>query len=98
MKVHEETVAERDAMVESLAAELAVPRLIKLALRHRPNAAWVDLELDLWRTLTQAIKTWESTGRSQNLQPAPLTERPEKQLGPTNQTNLTNPIRVFFIR
>ena len=64
MKVYEETVAERDAMVESLAAELA-GAAYQVRSRHEPNGAWVDLELDLWRALTQAIKTWESTGRSE---------------------------------
>ena len=63
MKVYEESAAERNAMAESLAAELT-GAVYRIALRHGTKAAWVDLELDLWRALTEAIKQWESTGRA----------------------------------
>jgi hypothetical protein len=63
MKGYEESAAEPDAMAESLAAELT-GAVYRIALRHGTSAAWVDLELDLWRALTEAIKKWESTGRA----------------------------------
>jgi hypothetical protein len=63
MKVYEQSAAERDALAESLAAELT-GAVYRIALCHGTRAAWVDLELDLWRALTEAIKKWESTSRT----------------------------------
>ena len=63
MKVYEESAAERDALAESLAAELT-GAVYRIALRHGTRVAWVDLELDLWKALTEAIKKWEATGRA----------------------------------
>jgi hypothetical protein len=64
MNFYKESAAERDAMAgEALAAELT-GAVYRIALRHGTGAAWVDLELDLWKALTEAIKQWESAGRS----------------------------------
>jgi hypothetical protein len=63
MNFYKESAAERDALAESLAAELT-GAVYRVALRHGTSAAWVDLELDLWRALTEAIKKWESAGRA----------------------------------
>ncbi len=63
MKVYKESVAGRDGLAESLAAELT-GAVYRIALRQGTTVAWVDLELDLWRAFTEAIKKWESTGRT----------------------------------
>ncbi len=43
-----------DTLVAQL-TEAAYP----VALRHGENGSWVDLELDLWRALGQAVHEWE---------------------------------------
>jgi hypothetical protein len=48
----------RDAMLESFAAELTLAAY-RVALRTRMQGTWLDLELDLWRTLADTVKTWE---------------------------------------
>ena len=75
MKVYEESAAERDALAESLAAELT-GAVYRIALRHGTSAAWVDLELDLWRALTEAIKKWESTGAACRFSDGAVVRRP----------------------
>jgi hypothetical protein len=75
MNFYEECVAQRNAMAESLAAELT-GAVYRTALRHGTDAAWVDLELDIWRALTEAIKKWESTGRADSLDGAVVRRSP----------------------
>jgi hypothetical protein len=43
-----------DGLVAQL-TEAAYP----VALRHGERGSWVDLELDLWRALGQAMQEWE---------------------------------------
>jgi hypothetical protein len=43
-----------DSLVAQL-TEAAYP----VALRHGDRGSWVDLELDLWRALGQAMRQWE---------------------------------------
>jgi hypothetical protein len=50
------TRADRDAALETLAAELALTAY-RVALRTRTEGTWLDLELDLWRALTNTAKT-----------------------------------------
>lgn len=49
---------DRDARVQAFAADLA-SAAYAVALRHGPAASWVDLELDLWRALIQAVRKWD---------------------------------------
>jgi len=51
------TFVNRDARLETLAAELTVAAY-RVALRTRTRGTWLDLELDLWRALASTIKTW----------------------------------------
>jgi hypothetical protein len=44
--------------LESLVAELT-EAAYPVALRHRRQGSWVDLELDLWRALEQAVWKWQ---------------------------------------
>ena len=48
---------DRDALLESFAAELTVAAY-RVALRTRMRGTWLDLELDLWRALSDTVKTW----------------------------------------
>ncbi len=47
----------RDVLLETLAAELALAAHC-VALRTRTAGTWLDLELDLWRALADRVKTW----------------------------------------
>jgi hypothetical protein len=49
--------ANRDTLLESLAAELTLAAY-QVALRNRDRGTWLDLELELWRALTGTVKTW----------------------------------------
>ncbi len=51
------TLVNRDALLETLAAELTLAAY-RVALRTRTAGTWLDLELDLWRTLADAARTW----------------------------------------
>jgi hypothetical protein len=53
-----QTPVERDALLDSFAAELALVAY-RVALRNRMQGTWLDLELDLWSALADRIKTWE---------------------------------------
>ena len=48
---------DRDALLETFAAELALAAH-RVALRTRTGDTWLDLELDLWRALADTVKTW----------------------------------------
>jgi hypothetical protein len=52
------TIVPNDDAIESLTAELA-DIAYRVALEARPRATWLDLELDLWKALTETVKTWE---------------------------------------
>ena len=52
-----ETPVDRDALLESFAAELTLAAY-RVALRTRMQGTWLDLELDLWRALADTVKTW----------------------------------------
>lgn len=49
---------DRDALLDNLAADLT-DAAYPIALRHRRGDSWVDLELDLWKALSAAVKKWE---------------------------------------
>ncbi len=51
------TPVDRDSLLETLAAELALAAY-RVALRTRTEGTWLDLELDLWRALADTAKTW----------------------------------------
>ena len=51
------TPVNRDALLETLAAELTLAAY-RVALRTRTAGTWLDLELDLWRTLADTARTW----------------------------------------
>jgi len=51
----------RDSPLERFAADLALAAY-RVALRNRTHGTWLDLELDLWKALTDTIKTWGNCG------------------------------------
>jgi hypothetical protein len=57
MNEYYKTPVNRDALLETLAAELALAAH-RVALRTRTQGTWLDLELDLWRALADTAKTW----------------------------------------
>jgi hypothetical protein len=52
-----QTPVNRDALLESFAAELTRAAYC-VALRTRMQGTWLDLELDLWRALADTVETW----------------------------------------
>jgi hypothetical protein len=66
MNANSRTVGERDALLETFAAGLT-RAAYSVALRHGKGGTWVDLQLDLWRALTETVKKWgwESPPRSE---------------------------------
>ena len=52
------TPSDRDIVFEDFAAELTVAAY-SVALRHGVGDKWLDLELELWRVLTETVKKRE---------------------------------------
>ena len=52
------TPPDRDALLETFAAELTLAAY-RVALWHGTGGAWLELQLDLWRVLTEMVKKWE---------------------------------------
>jgi hypothetical protein len=50
-------VADADHALEAFAAKLTAAAY-PVALRHGVGDKWLDLELDLWRVLTETVKKW----------------------------------------
>jgi hypothetical protein len=48
----------RDSSLDALAAELT-DAAYPVALRYGLGDKWLDLELDLWRVLAEAVRKWE---------------------------------------
>jgi hypothetical protein len=57
MSGHFRTPVNRDALLEAFAADLTLAAY-RVALRTRTEGTWLDLELDLWKALADAVKTW----------------------------------------
>ena len=57
-----QTTHDRDARLEALAAELTLAAY-RVALRARTEGTWLDLELDLWRTLADTVSIMLEPGR-----------------------------------
>jgi hypothetical protein len=52
-----ENSADRDALLETFAAELTLAAY-RVALPTTMEGNWVDLELGLWRALAEQVKSW----------------------------------------
>ena len=52
------TMDNRDALLEAFTADLA-RAAYGVALQTCARSTWLDLELDLWRTLADRVRTWE---------------------------------------
>jgi hypothetical protein len=51
------TGVDPDALLQTLAAELTLAAY-RVALRARTGGNWLDLELDLWKALADAVEAW----------------------------------------
>jgi hypothetical protein len=57
-------LVDRDALQENLTAELTLAAY-RVALRARTEGTWLELELELWKSMAETIKSWEgSTARA----------------------------------
>jgi hypothetical protein len=54
-----ETLVTRDALLETLTAEMTAAAY-RVALRATKQGAWLELQLDLWRELADTLKTWDT--------------------------------------
>jgi hypothetical protein len=61
MNDHRVIVIGADHALEDFAAELT-GAAYPVALRHGLGEKWLDLEVDLWRALTETLKNWERQG------------------------------------
>ena len=52
-----DTAQDRDARLENFAAELT-HAVYRLVLQRVPKDPWLELELDLWSVVTEAVKKW----------------------------------------
>jgi hypothetical protein len=66
MKTNEATGRIPNATLEDLVAELTAAAYF-VALRHGPGNPWLDLELELWRALTDVTSKWNR--KAHNLLP-----------------------------
>jgi hypothetical protein len=57
MNDHRAAAAHADQSLAALAAELTAVAY-PVALRHAVGHKWLDLELELWRALTETAKKW----------------------------------------
>jgi hypothetical protein len=57
MDDHHVIAADTKQSLAALAAELTAT-VYPVALRHAVGDRWLDLELELWRALTETIKKW----------------------------------------
>jgi hypothetical protein len=62
MNGHRAVVANADSSLEALAAELTAAAY-PVALRHGVVDKWLDLQLELWRVLTDTVMKWGRAGR-----------------------------------
>jgi hypothetical protein len=51
------TAVEAQQSLSDLAAELTAAAY-SVALRHAAGDRWLDLQLELWRVLTETVKKW----------------------------------------
>jgi hypothetical protein len=51
------TVCNRDILLENFAAELT-NAVYPIALRRGMEGSWINVELGLWRALTETVKKW----------------------------------------
>jgi hypothetical protein len=65
MNNHRTVVPDADQTLEALAAELTAAAY-PVALRYGAGEKWLDLELELWRALSETVKEWRAwiAGRS----------------------------------
>ena len=54
--------------LEVFAAELTAAAYC-VALRHGAGDKWLDLELDLWRVLTETVRKRKGIGQSDSMRP-----------------------------
>jgi hypothetical protein len=54
-------VIDADHALEDFAAELT-EAAYPVVLRHGLGEKWLDLELDLWRVLTETVRKWDREG------------------------------------
>jgi hypothetical protein len=57
MKTSRGIVADADPNLQAFAAELTAAAY-PVALRHGAGGRWLDLELDLWRVLSETVQSW----------------------------------------
>jgi hypothetical protein len=77
MNTHELTGRALSTAPADFVAELTVAAY-RVALRYAADGAWIDLELELWRALTEAANRWNPE--------APF--RPEYQRGGHESPNV----------
>jgi hypothetical protein len=62
LKGNIEYAEDEDAVLVNFAAELTAA-IYPIALEHGVGDRWIDLELDLWRVITEIVVKWDRSSR-----------------------------------
>jgi hypothetical protein len=62
MNDHRTALADAEESLAALAAELTAAAY-PVALRHTVGDRWLDLQLELWHVLSEAVKKWSEAYR-----------------------------------
>jgi hypothetical protein len=57
MQADDRNARDWDSLLERFAAELT-GAAYPVALRHATDESWADLELELWKALSETVKKW----------------------------------------
>ena len=71
MNDHRAIAANTEQLLTALAAELTAAAY-PVALRHAVGDRWLDLELELWRVLTETVQRWAEPYREPDDAVAPV--------------------------
>ena len=70
------TISDREAFFENLSAELT-NAAYPVVLRHGVGEKWLDLELDLWKAVTESLQKMDREGLHSLSRPSNLPKASE---------------------
>jgi len=69
-----------DVALDNLAAKLTVAAY-RVALRHGVQDSWIELEIELWRSLADTLEKWQQRLPRDVTQPEALDGEPQGEAG-----------------
>jgi len=86
----EVTGSDTDATLDSFAAELTVAAY-RVALRRGCEDPWIELEIALWRAMTDTVERWRHRLPPGLPQPEPLDGEPQDQIADWRESRRFSP-------